>query len=360
MKPILAVNYNVHIDKKGWTALTTFLENASYDSYFILCDSNTLVHCLPHLSLACPVLQSASIIEIEPGEASKDIRVVEHIWQTLTDNGATRKSLLINLGGGVVSDIGGFVASTFKRGIDFINLPTTLLAMADASIGGKNGINAAGIKNHIGTITQPKIVFVHLPFLKTLNKRELRSGLAEIIKVALIADRLLFLQLRKLKPQAIYTNELIIERAIVLKARIVKKDPLEEGPRKLLNFGHSMAHALESVFMNHETPLLHGEAVGIGLMLESYLSYIKKRINIKELESILAYLKPLYHAPILTDTDWESFVNYLQHDKKNGIAKLNFVLLTHIGKATYDVAIAPLQIKDAISFYRQNLINEVS
>jgi 3-dehydroquinate synthase len=348
-----AKDYSIVLHKKVFTELTGFLKTKKPDYIFIICDSNTMRHCLPVLITSCKALKDAEIIELEPGEESKDLNIIHHIWQTLTEFGCTRQSLVINLGGGVVSDIGGFAASTFKRGVGFINLPTTLLAMADASVGGKTGINFNGIKNHIGTITQPEAIFIYTPFLNTLPQNELQSGFAEIIKSALIKDKAFFFEL--LKQNTVVFSESVISKAIAIKYEIVKKDPQEKTVRKLLNFGHTYGHALESVFMTKEKPLLHGQAVGIGMMLEVYLSYLKKFISKEAAFTIIAYLKSIYSIPVLNEKDWQQVNHYLTQDKKRMDKRLMFVLLKQVGKGEMNVFVTPAMLKKAEQFYNSEL-----
>ncbi len=354
---IATKDYTIHLHQKALKELNDFLKAKKFDKQFIVCDSNTLQNCLPVLLINCKLLHDAEIIELEPGEDNKDLVVVNHIWQTLTEHNCTKNSLVVNLGGGVVSDIGGFAASTFKRGIPFINIPTTLLAMADASVGGKTGINFSGIKNHIGTITQPIGVFIYTPFLQTLSERELKSGYAEVIKMALIKDKAMFYALLTKTDNSVFYDEYLIARTIELKQAIVKKDPYEKDIRKLLNFGHSVGHAMESVFMNGKTHLLHGEAVGIGMMLETYLCYVKKLLPKNVAMVVIHYLNQLYKCPVLKADDWKHFHSFLKQDKKNTSKALQFVLLSKVGTANYNVTVTEAQLQKAITFYNTILVN---
>jgi len=350
-------NYPVNVDSKIGTKLNSFLKSAKYPACFIICDSNTLKFCLSELILKCPLLKDAEIIELEPGEESKDLNIINNIWQTLTEYGADKKSLVINLGGGVVSDIGGFAASTFKRGIDFINIPTTLLAMADASIGGKTGINFGGIKNHIGTITQPKGVFINTGFLNTLPLDHLKNGFAEIIKIALIKDKSLFKQISGLTIEKSFDHPDVIKRSVQLKNLIVKKDPQEKGLRKILNFGHTAGHALESLFLEKPEPLLHGEAIAIGMAIESYLCLMLKRINAKEFDSVIKCLNLNFQFPVIQKNDLETFYRYFKQDKKHSGNVFRLALLKGIGNCDHDVKITAAQLYKAISYYNLNIAN---
>jgi len=354
------INPQIIIDSKLNPEIKSFLKTGKYSSFFIICDSNTLKYCLSNLILNFPQLKEAEIIELEPGEESKDLTVVANIWQTLTDFGADKKSLVVNLGGGVVSDVGGFAASTFKRGIDFINVPTTLLAMADASVGGKTGINFSGIKNHIGTISQPKAVFVNTGFLKTLSYGHLVNGFAEIIKIALIKDKNFFKRISNLVIDNSFNDLNIIKKAIELKSGIVKKDPDEKGLRKILNFGHSVGHAIESLFLEKSLPLLHGEAVVIGMAIESYLCLWLKRISKTEFDKIIGCLKLNFEFPYIEKEDLEVFFKYLRHDKKNSGGSYKYALLNGIGNCGYDVKVTPYQMGKAIIYYNSNIANGAS
>ncbi len=345
------------IDSKVSSKLRTFLKIHKYSGYYIICDSNSLKFCLSDLILNCPQLQAAEIIELEPGEETKELLIAGHIWQTLTDFGADKNSLIINLGGGVVSDIGGFASSVFKRGIDFINIPTTLLAIADASVGGKTGINFSGIKNHIGTIVQPKAVFVNTGFLKTLPYAHLVNGFAEIIKIALIKDKALFNHISFLMIDNSFNGLAIIKKAIKLKNAIVKKDPNEKGPRKILNFGHTVGHAVESVFLKKPEPLLHGEAVAVGMAVESYLCLLLKRLNKSDFDKIIACLKLNFDLPLIVKNDESDFFKYFKQDKKHKTGLYQLALLGGIGKCDFDVKVTHAQLTKALAFYNSRLAN---
>ncbi len=345
------------IDFKVSPKLKAFLKVNNYSAYFIICDSNTLKYCLSELVLNCPVLKNAEIIELEPGEENKELSVVNHIWQTLTEFGADKKSLILNLGGGVVSDLGGFAASTFKRGVDFINIPTTLLSIADASVGGKTGINFAGIKNHIGTITQPKAVFINTAFLKTLPYGHLVNGFAEIVKMALIKDKTFFNQICGLKIDSSFNDLNIIKRSISLKSVIVKKDPNEKGLRKILNFGHTVGHAIESLFLKKPQPLLHGEAVAIGMAVECYLSLLFKRITKMEFEKIIACLKLNFDLSKIEQKDLDTFYTYFKQDKKHKNDVYQLALLKGIGNCSFDVKVTQAQLEKAIAYYNSAIAN---
>ncbi|MGZ3899504.1 MAG: 3-dehydroquinate synthase [Bacteroidia bacterium] len=352
-----SIHNPVFIGLLGGRNLSSFLKKNKYSSYFIICDSNTLKYCLSPLILSCTLLKEAEVIELEPGEESKSIEVVTSIWQTLTDFGADKKSLVINLGGGVVSDIGGFAASTYKRGIDFIHVPTTSLAMADASVGGKTGVNFSGIKNLIGTITQPKAVFIDPDFLKSLPNQHLINGFAEIIKIALILDKKFFKEISSLKINGSLIEPSIISKSVDLKSRVVKKDPNEQGLRKILNFGHTIGHAVESLFLNKSQPLLHGEAIVVGMAIESYLCYSLKRITKTELDQIINSLSLNFKFYKISPADLPAFFSFFDQDKKHINKAYMFALLKGIGKCEPAIKVNRAQIEKAITWYNNKIAN---
>lgn len=360
MPLIKADGYNIEIGTSIFKSVSAHLNKNKYSKHFIVCDSNTLKYCLRELILNCPKLQQAEIIELDPGEESKDINLVSHIWQTLTENNADKKSLLINLGGGVVSDIGGFAASTFKRGISFINIPTTLLAMADASVGGKTGINFGGIKNHIGTFHQPKAVFIYPEYLRTLPHEHWVNGFAEIVKISLINNKSFFKTVGKINIHKGFTPLIVITKSVELKNVIVKKDPNEKGLRKTLNFGHTVGHAMESLHMQSVKPLLHGEAVAIGMAIESYLSLCLKLITQNEFDEIMSCLKLNFRFPQINMNEIDAFYKYFKQDKKHSDKTYKLVLLNGIGQCKYDVKVTNTQLDKAILYYNTKISDAAS
>src|SRR5690606_38544696 len=262
-----------------FTTLNDVLGQKGYQSVFFLVDDNTHEHCLPLLLSEIHENILIEIIEIPAGEESKAIEIAVQVWETMSETQASRKSLMINLGGGMITDMGGFIASTFKRGIDLINIPTSLLAMVDASVGGKTGIDLNGIKNLIGTFAMPELTLIHPEFLQTLPEREFRSGLAEMLKHGLIHDKNHWLELIEIENFDFISIDYLIEKSVKIKQEIVEKDPFENGIRKILNFGHTIGHALESQLLQTENPLLHGEAISVGMMVESILSYENELIS---------------------------------------------------------------------------------
>ena len=304
-----------------------------YSKLFVLTDSNTYNYCLPHFLAQIATEIEIELLEIEAGEDHKTIDTCVQLWHSLTELGGDRKSILLNLGGGVISDLGGFVASTFKRGIDFINIPTTLLAMVDASIGGKNGVDLGSLKNQVGVINVPKAVLIDPVYLETLPANEMRSGLAEMLKHGLIFDKNYWEKLQKLNQLTTEDLEQLIYESIVIKNAIVSQDPTENGIRKALNFGHTLGHAIESYFLEDDSKetLLHGEAIAIGMILESYLSLQKDLLKPEEYHQIKSTLQSLYPPVTFTENDIKNVIELLIHDKKNEHGTVQYALLNGIG-----------------------------
>lgn len=334
MQSISAKDYSIYFNEDGYQALNQHLAEHHYSGIFILVDENTNEFCLPLLLPRLETELSIEIIEMEAGENAKNIDTCVQIWQVLTELGADRKSLLINLGGGVVSDLGGFVASTFKRGIAFIHVPTTLLAMVDASIGGKNGVDLGNLKNQIGVINTPKMVLTDTQYLVTLPQNEMRSGLAEMLKHGLIFDAPYWEQFLDLSQIDFADFDALIYQSIIIKNNIVMQDPTENGIRKALNFGHTLGHAIESYFLEDENKktLLHGEAIAVGMILESYLSLQKKLITELEYSQIKTTIKSIFEEVIFEEKDLIPILELLIHDKKNEYGKIQFALIEGIGK----------------------------
>ena len=321
MKEIIASNYSIWIGENSLSKLNI----RSYSKVAILVDENTKRDCLSKL----PKLENPIIIEIQSGEENKNLATCDFIWQELTKHNFDRNSLLINLGGGVIGDMGGFCASTYKRGIDFIHIPTTLLAMADASIGGKLGVDFNHLKNQIGLFANPKSVIINPVFLQTLIENQFKSGFAEVVKHALIANENLWSIITTTDFEKL-NWEKIITLSVELKNKIVFTDSKEKGERKKLNFGHTFGHAIESYYLEKGTPILHGEAIFMGINLETELSNLS---NSKKNE-IKNYILSNFGLPY-TPSKME-LLKFLKNDKKNKAEKINFSLLNGIGNCTID------------------------
>lgn len=350
IEPINSLGYQIYFDD-GLDALQPFIENGQYSKVLILVDRNTAESCLPVFQKLLPWLDDYDIIEVDPGEENKNIDFCIGIWQMMLDFGADRRSLLINLGGGVVTDMGGFAASTFKRGFDFVQVPTTLLSQVDASVGGKTGIDMGEVKNIIGTFTQPRAVFISTLFLESLDQRQLHSGMAEIIKHGLIRDAAYYHRVKALPPAAIRMED--IRHSVSIKNAVVLEDPHEDGLRKILNFGHTIGHAVEGHALVHsEDPLLHGEAIGIGMICEAYLSHRLNGLPEAELEDIVETFKNLYGLFPLDAAQDALLLEIMANDKKNVQEQIGFSLLKRIGEATYGQYVSRELILESLAYYR--------
>ena len=333
----------------NFQSLKLFLSENNYSSIFMLTDKNTEKHCLPYV---LKKIKSAKMISVESGDENKNLKSCEIIWNELRKNNADRNSLLINLGGGMICDLGGFAASVFKRGIDFIHVPTTLMSQCDAAIGGKTGINFINIKNNIGTFQMPKAVFIHSPFLKTLPERELKSGLAEIIKHALLMHDSATLRMLQTKSLNELSFEKMVAASVKFKSKLVEKDFAEKKFRKQLNSGHTIGHAVETLMMNHpKKQLLHGEAVAIGLWMETLLSVIHCGFPIDKANLVFEIIEKWFSYFPLSKTEKENIFPLLFEDKKNKNGKINFTLLQDIGKPKIDCEVTEAVIKKVIHVY---------
>lgn len=331
--------------------LTEFLAASAYTQVFVLADNNTLQYCYP---LVEPLLKNNVVIQIPSGEPHKTLKICASVWQQLTVQEADRKSLLINLGGGMVGDLGGFAAGCYKRGIDFVNIPTSLLAMVDASVGAKTGIDFSGYKNLLGMFYEPKQIFLHTDFLKTLPEREFLSGMAEVVKHALIADKLLWRNLpQTFSLQTIDNIHDLVWQNIVIKSQFVKADPTEKGIRQALNFGHTIGHALESLFLTTAQPLLHGEALAAGIVAESFLSAKNGLLNEDDLQTIVHTITRNFVLPIVEKQLYESVIRYLKNDKKNLNGHVTCCFLNGIGKYSLPHYVPEKDIFIALDYYNE-------
>lgn len=359
MIEIKASNYSVFISNDLPKQINRFLKAGknNYSQLFILVDENSLKYCYPQLVERIKPFQDAEIIEIESGEESKNIEVCVQIWSALSEFGANRKALFVNLGGGVIGDMGGFIASTFKRGIDFINIPTTLLSQVDASIGGKVGIDLNHLKNEIGVFNNPAAIFIDSNFLTTLDKRQVLSGYAEIIKHALIADAAYWKKVITVDFSNLNGFDSIIEKSIRIKNNIVLADPKEQNVRKSLNFGHTIGHAIETFSLEHDNRkhLLHGEAIAVGMVCEAYLSNKICKLSDPELLEIVQFIIGKYKSVPLEDMDMHRLIELMKHDKKNDKGDINFSLLSAIGKCEINKTAKPDLIKESLKYYIQQV-----
>ena len=326
--------------EKGWGFLNDLLQG---QKAIILCDSNTK-QCLEHLYVACPIAQQFPVVEMQVGERNKTLKTCEMVWYQLTEHGADRNTILINLGGGVVTDLGGFVASTFMRGIRFVHIPTSLLGMVDAAIGGKTGVDFGGLKNMVGLFSQPQTVIVDSNFLKTLPAQQYRNGLAEVLKHAFISDPELLTVMDEGEDE-------LISRSIQVKLDVVERDEFEAGERKKLNFGHTIGHAIESHLLDSDKEILHGEAVAAGMIMESWISTRIGGLANDELSSITEVIDSIYSRIELSDSDWKAIKKLMLFDKKNSNGSVRFVLLNSIGSSTIDRAVSEHDLDESFHFY---------
>jgi len=330
--------------------LTDIIEQGKYSNVFVFADRNTAEACLPVFRQMLDDFSGFDLIETDPGEENKNIDFCIGIWKTLLDFGADRKCLIINLGGGVITDMGGFVASTYKRGVDFINIPTTLLSQVDASVGGKTGIDIDNVKNMVGTFSLPQAVFIEAEFLKTVPKREMLSGFAEMIKHGLIADKDYYEELKAVNYQKITTAA--IYRSVEIKNEVVTEDPHEKGRRKILNFGHTIGHAVESYSLSKDKkPLTHGEAIAIGMICEAWLSHKNSTLSAEELAEVRTYISSVYPAYKIKEKSYAKLSELMQSDKKNEHGNILFSLLQSIGKCTYNCRVTESDIRESLEYY---------
>ncbi len=353
MNSISANNYAIHFNKTCYTALNKHISEENYSNIFVLVDNNTHEHCLPYFFERLETQLTIEIIEIDAGEEHKTIDTCSGVWNALSELDGDRKSLMINLGGGVITDLGGFVASTFKRGITYINIPTSLLAMVDASVGGKTGVDLGHIKNQIGVINTPKMVLVDTAFLNTLPKNQIASGSAEMLKHGIINSETYWDKLNNLND--LETNDLdaLIYESIVIKKDIVDQDPYENNLRKTLNFGHTLGHAIESYFLSspNKTSLLHGEAIAIGMVLACYISTEMLHFPNDVNNEVKQLIINKFGKVEIIQADYNPIIELLKYDKKNEHGNINFVLLKAIGKPKINCLVEDGLIIDAFNFY---------
>ena len=339
------------------TELNQKISAHSYDKIFILTDEHTCLFCLPLLK-NIPSLKEAEQIIIGPEDIHKNLETLAYVWNQLSSRGATRHTLLLNLGGGMVTDLGGFAAATFKRGISYINIPTTLLSMVDAAVGGKTGINFNDLKNEIGAFYPADQVLIDSEFLRTLDTQNLLSGYGEMLKHGLISNQLHWSQLLTFDLSHIDYSKLqmLIGQSVQVKENIVEKDPYEQNIRKALNFGHTIGHAFESFALKTEHPVLHGYAVAWGMVCELYLSHLRCGFPKEALRTTIQFIKENYGSLYFTCDDYECLYNLMKHDKKNASSGIiNFTLLGGIGDIRINQTASQEEIYELLDFYRETM-----
>jgi 3-dehydroquinate synthase len=329
-------------------ALSRVLAQLTFSKLVVLTDENTQSLCLPILSSILP--QDTIFISVRSGEVQKNLETCTEIWSKMTDAALDRKALMLNLGGGVITDMGGFCASLYKRGIHFINMPTTLLSQVDASVGGKLGVDFNGLKNHLGVFNEPLTVIIAPEFLKTLPVAELRSGYAEILKHGLIRDKTYFNKLKTKNWESQDWESLIIH-SVGIKKAVVEADPKEAGLRKILNFGHTIGHAFESYFLDTKNHLLHGEAIALGMICEGFLSFEKIGFSFEELDQLTKTMIQIYGKVEFSVNELNPILDLCLQDKKNEGSTLLFSLLNSIGDCAYNIPVNRDEIREAIIYY---------
>jgi len=344
----------VYRNKNAWEAFSRYVQQQTPSKIIVMTDANTNAYCLPYFFERVAPEQQPDIIAIPEGEANKTIDTCKVVWEKLSNMGADKNSLIINLGGGVVTDLGGFVASTFKRGVPFINVPTSLLAMVDASVGGKNGVDLAYLKNQIGTINLPEMVILDHNFLKTLPSSHITSGYAEMLKHGIIHSKENWDRVKNVDFSDDVNLEALIWESINIKQEIVTKDPLEKSLRKTLNYGHTLGHAIESYFLGtpEKKNLFHGEAVAVGIVLASYISMEKYGFSKDALHEITKCVFRHFQKQIFNKNEIDLIIKLLNFDKKNFNGQVCFVLLEDFGKYKIDYSVSNKLIYSAFNYYK--------
>ena len=348
MKQKVVISENLERD------IVSAISECQHDRIFVLTDETTQQLCWPKIK-NFKALKDCTPIIIKATDTHKNLDTLSQVWQALSSGGATRHSLMINLGGGMVTDLGGFAASTFKRGIDFINIPTTLLAMVDASVGGKTGINFGGLKNEIGVFSDSRFVIINTQFLDTLDHDNICSGYAEMLKHGLISDERTWAELVTFDLDTPDLSQLqrMVAESIKVKERIVEADPHEHGIRKALNLGHTMGHAFESFAMRRGTPILHGYAVAYGLISELYMSARKTAFPTDRMHQTVRFIRENYGTFNITCDDYPTLIELMHHDKKNTSGIINFTLLGNVGDIRINQTATEEEIKEALDFFRE-------
>ncbi len=350
MRKVNLDGYEITLDKELYS-VKSFLDNNAYSQYYVLCDTNTKRDCLPYF-LKMVDGNNFTVLEVQPGEQFKNLTTCQSIWKQLLDTSADRNSLVINLGGGVLGDMGGFAASCYKRGVDFLNIPTTILSQVDASIGGKLAVDFKYGKNLIGLFRNPRLVAISTFFYKTLSEREYKNGFAEIFKHALIKSKEQWKQLKSLETLYVANIEEIVYQSLLIKKEVVEEDPFEKGLRKILNFGHTIGHAIEAISVAEDKdPLLHGEAIVIGMICEAFISKKICGLSDHDLNEICEVLFTHYEYQSVGHVDRSQIWKYMAYDKKNEKGRVMGALLSAIGKAEINVELTEKMVNESLDYY---------
>jgi 3-dehydroquinate synthase len=356
MYTIQAGSYQLELGPFLESSLVDVLDKYKGATKLLIADENTSEACLSYLITNFDALSKAEVVILPVGEENKSLEIVGNVWDILSEYGVTRHDLIINVGGGLVTDMGGFIASCYKRGLDFINVPTSLLGMVDASIGGKTGVNLGDFKNQIGVFNDPVAVYIDTIFLSTLPEEEMLSGYAEMLKHGLITSPELFARVVEQMEEPEEFSEDLLRDCIEVKNGIVISDPLEAGPRKKLNFGHTIGHAIEG-FLIYSDQVTHGYAVAIGMILESFLSMKRNLLSQEDFNTIESALLKHYSMPIFSNDDIQAITSLLNNDKKNKHGKILCCLLEGIGECTYDHEISVQEVTEVFLHYKNQQIN---
>ena len=333
-------------------SLSQAIADCPHDRLFVLCDETTRQLCLPVVA-DFDSMKCAQLITIPAGDQHKTLESLSHVWSALGQGGATRHSLMVNLGGGMVTDLGGFAASTFKRGLSYINIPTTLLSMVDASVGGKTGINFGGLKNEVGVFNNARYVILDTTFLQTMDHENILSGYAEMLKHGLISNEDMWAELLRFDLDDLKGLGQLVAKSVAVKQRIVLEDPTEHGIRKALNLGHTAGHAFESLALERK-PVLHGYAVAWGLIVELWLACVKTGFPQERMRQTVSFILENYGRMAITCDDYPRLLELMHHDKKNTGSDINFTLLGAIGDIRINQTATEEEIKEALDFYRES------
>lgn len=356
MKYIDAQSYKLEIGSIVNSSLDSLLKNKySTSKKIVIVDENTNEYCLSALITNFDSLKEAEIVILPIGEENKQLFIVQNVWEALTEYGIGRHDLIINLGGGMITDMGGFIASCYKRGCDFINIPTSLLGMIDASLGGKTGINLNYFKNQIGVFSNPVALYIDPSFLETLPDEEYMSGYAEMIKHGIITDKQLFFDVISCMNGKFEFNEALLIRCIEIKNRIVLEDPIENGIRKILNFGHTIGHAIEGYYM--DSGITHGHAIAIGMVMESYISMKLNNLSEEDYLIVEEAILGFYGLPKFSDEDIQEMIEILYNDKKNKEGEIKCCLISKIGECSYDHSVDTKIFLETFMHFKNKQIN---
>jgi 3-dehydroquinate synthase len=354
MQTFSSTSYSIEIGSITDSSLNQLLiETYATSKVVIICDENTHDYCLEYLLTSFDSLKEAEVMLLPVGEENKVMEVCFQVWQALSEYKIGRKDLIINLGGGVVTDMGGFIAAVYKRGVDFVHIPSSLLGMVDASIGGKTGIDLGSLKNQLGVFAHPVKIYIDPIFLGSLPSEEMMNGYAEMLKHALIRNKEHWNVIKAIENIDLLNSVELISESVKIKFEVVEIDPKEKNIRKLLNFGHTVGHALEGYFLN-STPISHGHAVAVGMLAESYISFKKGILSKTDFNEIDLLLRSRFPIPELNEDDFTEIVELCQHDKKNEANKINCTLLKEIGQGEIDQFVTVDELKDALTFLTLN------